>query len=94
MPTLRYKHKPVELLCITLLRVPFSSIGIDRHLSQWRCPAPDGAARGVTPHRGQAVPVASRDLVGISDLSFAPSSSLSVEPLWSLDLSVAMTLLR
>jgi len=46
------------------------------------CP-PDGAARGVTPHRGQAVPVANSDRVGISDLSFAPSSSLRVEPLWS-----------
>jgi hypothetical protein len=59
--------------------VPFCSIRRNNLLSQLNCPAPRWGDTGGNAPSGMAVPLASSDQVGISDLSFAPSSSLSVE---------------
>jgi len=45
--------------------VPFCSIRDNGPVTELKCPAPDGAAWGVTPFRGRTVPVASSDLVGL-----------------------------
>src|ERR1700681_2942244 len=74
--------------------MPFCSIRSKRLLSQLECPAPRWGGSGGNLPSGADISVASSDLVGISNLSFAPSSSLNVEPLGSLGLTVDVTLVR
>jgi hypothetical protein len=60
--------------------VPFCSICRNRPMTQLQCPAPRWGGSGGNLSSGADTSVATSDVVGISNLSFAPSSSLSVEP--------------
>lgn len=68
---LRNSNIALRFRVIHVVVVSFCSIRSDHLMAKLKCPAPDGAAWGVAPFRGRTVRVASGDLVGISDLSFA-----------------------
>jgi len=83
-----------RVLPVCLIRFPLcrSPLLVPSAVCQSRSVLPPMGWTGGTPHRGMAVPVASSGVVGISNLSFAPSSSLSVEPYGSSDLNFHATL--